>query len=154
MLGLVSTQPEAFTWDGNRNFTYAELYDYLFDGKQEVVEGLTYWDADNNEPQRIERKIWPYDKCVEFPNYSTTPSFGVNEDVDVYLVDPNRYINHRVMKSAMKKETIYQYASEQHIKQQFDSFYTVKISVEKLRSETGICRVYSHEDGFNNCAQV
>lgn len=151
MLGNHPTDPDAFTWNGNKEFTWSEIYEFLFDNKKEVVEGLSYWDLNNNKVPEIVRNILPYYKCVEFLNYSTTLAIGVKENVDIFLIDPNRFIAHRVMQSSMKKDAIYEYVNEE---QNYDSYYTVRISVEKLRSEKGNCKVYSHQDGFNICVQV
>ena len=95
--------------------------------------------------------MWPYYKCVEYLNYSRVLAIGAKENIDIFLIDPNRFISHRVIKNAMQNDAIYQIAKED---QHFDSYYTVEISAEKLRDEEGACKVYSHQEGFNTCVQV
>ena len=150
ILGKVTNDPDAFVWNGNGTFTWSEIHEFLFD-KKEVVEGVFYFDYEKNKIPEIFRKIWPYYKCVEYSNYSTSFYVGLEEDIDIYLIDPNRFITHRVIKNAMKKDAIYQTANKE---QNFDSYYKVQISAENLRPEKGTCTVYSHHEGFNICVQV
>ena len=153
LLGKVTTDPDAFIWNGRENFTWPEIVEFIFDNKkeQEVVKGLYYWDLDNNKMPELIRNIWPYHKCVEYLNYSRIHAFGAKENIDIFLIDPNRFITHRVIKNAMQNDPIYLTFNEE---QRFDSYYTIQITAEKLREEEGTCRVYPHQDGFNTCVQV
>ena len=147
--GNVTTDPDAFVWNGNRNFTWSEIYEFIFD-KEEAVKGVFYFDYESNNIPGTVRNIWPYHGCVEYLNYSTSLVVGLEEDIDIYLIDPNRFITHRVIKNAMKKDAIQQTANKE---QHFDSYYTVQITAENQRPEEGTCRIYSHQEGFNSCIQ-
>lgn len=143
--------PNGFSWNGNTNLSWLEFINEMFGKRKDFGTDFEYYASGNIEHES--REVWPFKRCIELKNVSDTLSMGTNEPTYIILIDPKRYVSHRVLKNAMIGQEISQ---ERGMKDQktTDKYFTVQISEHKLRPEKGSCKEYSNQQGFGICVQV
>ena len=66
-------------------------------------------------------------------------------------MDPNRFVSHRVLKNAMVAQDI---SVDSGPDNHYDSYYTIRLIVKKLREDEGTCVQYEKPEDFGICVQV
>ena len=123
---------------------------YLFENKQKFGSDFEYWLGDNVTETR--RDMLPFSTCVELNNFSNMLSIGTNDAIYIILMDPNRYVKHRILKNSMLQDISMDSINDGKIK--FDTFFTVKTVVSKYRPEKKDCLEYENVNGFDKCVEV
>ena len=136
LAGKIKDFTNTFSWSGNSSsLSWQQVFNFVIKNK---TLDFTFYSGNGKETVEELGILLPYFKCFEFKNFGNKLSIGSKQDYNMYLVDPNRELNLRIMSVFMTGDII----SQEHRNSTSlasNNYFTVSTTKVRKRQDTGTC---------------
>ena len=147
VIGLNSS----ISWRGKHKSSWNEVESFLFPNINNVTTSIEFY-RQTSERIVLLKHLEAFTVCNEIVDFGQKFYLGLTKDVSIYMVDPHRFINHRLNILSMKGDNIAlpDINESSHSKHVYAS---VSTTVLEKRTDTGICKQHATDTEYTECVE-
>ena len=149
--GEVNGFDNSISWQGKYNSTWSELESDILNITNINTKHIEFY-KQNKEKIIMLKHFQPFTVCYEIVDFSQILYIGLKRDASIYLIDPQRFTNHRLNTLSMKGDNI---AIPEIIKSSQSTSLLASVTTTALekRTDSGNCKNYPSASGYSECIE-